>query len=114
MQKQEVINRLEEMQREASEELSDFEKKFKVNPVQAMEWSMGAFGAAAMFARTAAVLSALSHKDASVEQVLHSVEQTIAHMAKYPSFSTSTSANLMDTYKLRALAEIRDVLMGRF
>lgn len=110
MKKQEVISRLEEMNRKASEELDQFEKKFKANPVHAMEWSMGAFGAAAMFARTAEVLSQLSHDGASVEQALHSVEQVIAHMAKYPSFSASTSANLMDTYKLRALAEIREVL----
>ena len=87
-----------------------------VNASHELEWADSVFESAAkveIFTGTLGVLDGESMEPDVFADYVDAMEKNLLHKASWGSRSTSTSSNLMDRYRLVALAEVVKLLRGQ-
>lgn len=98
----------------AEKRLARFLVAFEADPASAFEWSQSDFEAAAIRRVLGQVQHALTDADstATFDTIRDHAGDEVERGAKYPSFSTSASSNLMAQFQLAAWATLVDRMRG--
>jgi hypothetical protein len=113
MNREDAIDRLQTKIKANRKALTDWRMKFRKNPRHALEWSEGAFSAAAENQVYERVLGWLRSK-ASDETVREHAFRELQTASSNPHRSTSAPSNLMRDHERATWAELFDPMFGIF
>jgi hypothetical protein len=106
-----LMSRYESDIRSNEEKIAKFAEAVQLDPSYTLSWSQDIFAAAAEIKILNQVRDYLNHEvdhpsNAPVSNLIDMLTDKVIHGAKYPSFSSSTTSNLISQYETASAAMI--------
>ena len=103
-----IIRNLESRIEGEQNTVDRFKATFESDPLYACEWGHGVFEAVALISVYKKVVEML--RESGIDLALDTAKREAMHSARYPSFSTSVTSNLIHQFQGSAWAKVADDL----